>query len=122
MFTQFEVGRGLPSLALVKHFEQSGSEWRVRERVRRMVQFRQLNLARPFGLAGRFDLVFLRNVLIYFDLDVKTQVLERVRDVLQPSGFLFLGATENTLRTDVGLERVDSARAACYRRLVSRAA
>ncbi len=122
VFTQFEVGRGLPSIALVKHFEQTGSDWRIREALRRMVQFRQLNLARPLGLTPGFDLVFLRNVLIYFDAEVKARVLKSVRDVLSPNGFVFLGAAENILRMEVDLERVDSERAACYRRQLKPAA
>ncbi|HUR29583.1 MAG TPA: CheR family methyltransferase, partial [Planctomycetota bacterium] len=122
VFSQFEVGRGLPAIALVKHFEQKGSEWRIREPLRAMVQFRELNLAQPFTLTPGFDVVFLRNVLIYFDLDTKTRVLQRARDVLHPDGFLFLGAAENMLRTDVGLEPVDLGRAACFRRQLESAA
>jgi chemotaxis protein methyltransferase CheR len=122
VYSQFEVGRGLPSIALVKHFEQASTEWRIREPLRRMVQFRQLNLVQPFALTPGFDLVFLRNVLIYFDPEVKTRVLQRVRDLLSPDGFLLLGASENMLRSDVGLEQVDSGRAACFRRSLDPAA
>lgn len=122
VFSQFEVGRGLPAIALVKHFEQSGSEWRLREPLRRMVQFRQLNLSQAFGMVPGFDIVFLRNVLIYFDPEMKSRVLERVRDVLHPDGFLFLGAAENLLHTDVGLEPVELGRTPCFRRQHQRAA
>lgn len=115
VFTQFEVGRGLPSLALVEHFEPHGSDWRAREPLRRMVEFRQLNLAEPFALAPGYDLVLLRNVLIYFDLDARRGVLGRVRDVLRPAGYLLLGAAESTVSPDVGLERVECGRAPCYR-------
>jgi len=122
LFSQFEVGRGLPSIALVKHFERAGDEWRIRESLRRMVQFRRLNLAEEFGLNPGFDLVLLRNVLIYFDDAMKARVLRGVRNVLSPRGYLFLGAAENMLRIDVGLERVESEHAACYRRQVHPAA
>ncbi|MEO6709210.1 MAG: protein-glutamate O-methyltransferase CheR [Planctomycetota bacterium] len=122
VFSQFEVGRGLPAISLVKHFEQSGSEWRIRESLRRMVQFRSLNLSQAFGLTPGFDLVLLRNVLIYFDLEARTRVLRQVHEVLSPAGFLLLGAAENMLGLDVGLERALPERTACDRRRLKPAA
>ena len=99
LYTQFEVQRGLPIQMLVKHFEQINEQWRIVEKIRGMVQFRQINLLNDFSIMGTFDLVLLRNVLIYFDHATKLDVLARVRAVTAPDGYLVLGAAE----TMVGL-------------------
>ena len=114
-YSQLEVNRGLPAPMLVKWFERSGTEWAVKQQLRSMVQARQLNLAAPFPPIGTFDVVFLRNVLIYFDTPTKRQVLQRVRQVLRPDGLLFLGAAETTLTIDDAWERVVLDRATAYR-------
>ena len=97
LFTQFEVQRGLPIRLLLKHFTQEGDRWRIAPKLREMAQFRTLNLLRDFSPLGRFDVVFCRNVLIYFDEATKTDVLTRIGRQMAPDGFLLLGAAETVL-------------------------
>lgn len=114
-FSQLEVNRGLPATTLVRHFERQGLNWRINSSIRERVEFRHLNLTRPFPPLGQFDVVFLRNVLIYFDLPTKKEVLGRVRQVLAPDGHLFLGAAEMTMGVDDAWERVPAGRSSVYR-------
>ena len=114
-YSQLEVNRGLPATTLVRHFERSGLNWRINQSIRERVEFRSLNLTRPFPPMGRFDVVFLRNVLIYFDLPTKRDVLKRVRQVMAPDGHLFLGAAEMTMGVDDAWERVPAGRSSVYR-------
>lgn len=100
-YSQFEVQRGLPIGLLIKHFTQVGDQWQIAPEIRAMVQYRPLNLLRDFANLGVFDVVFCRNVLIYFDEETKTGVLDRLAQVMAPDGFLALGAAE----TVVGLTR-----------------
>ncbi|NKY38565.1 CheR family methyltransferase [Cellulomonas septica] len=115
VYSRLETNRGLPTPMLVRHFEADGTGWRVRDHLRRQVTFLRHNLldAPPFG--GGFDVVFLRNVLIYFDLPVKQAVLDRVLAAMRPGGFLVLGAAETTIGLDDGWERVPVERGAVYR-------
>jgi chemotaxis protein methyltransferase CheR len=96
-YSQFEVQRGLPIRMLVKYFAQAGDRWRLDESIRRMVEFRQFNLLDGFRPLGVFDVVFCRNVLIYFDQATKTAVLDRIGEVLAGRGVLFLGGAESVL-------------------------
>ncbi len=114
-YSQLEVNRGLPATTLVRHFERAGLNWRINQSIRDRVEFRSLNLTRPFPPMGRFDVVFLRNVLIYFDLPTKRDVLKRVRQVMAPDGHLFLGAAEMTMGVDDAWERVPAGRSSVYR-------
>lgn len=114
-YTQLEVNRGLPATTLVRHFRRHGLHWRIDPALAAQVQFRQLNLVRPFPPLGRFDVVFLRNVLIYFDLATKRDILHRVRQVMAPDGHLFLGAAEMTMGVDDAWERVPAGRSSVYR-------
>jgi chemotaxis protein methyltransferase CheR len=97
LFSQFEVQRGLPIQLLVKHFVQIGELWQLNADIRSMVQFRQLNLLQDFSHLGVFDIIFCRNVLIYFDQDTKTNVFGRLAKVIEPDGFLMLGAAETVV-------------------------
>jgi chemotaxis protein methyltransferase CheR len=97
MYSQFEVQRGLPITLLLKYFQQSGDNWQVVPEIRAMVKFRQLNLLRDFSALGTFDVVFCRNVLIYFDHPTKIDVLHRVARSMAPDGFLVLGAAETVI-------------------------
>jgi chemotaxis protein methyltransferase CheR len=97
LFSQFEVQRGLPIQLLIKYFAQVGDTWQINPDVRAMVQFRPLNLLHEFSHLGRFDLVFCRNVLIYFDQETKTRVLDRVARITEPDGYLVLGAAETVV-------------------------
>jgi len=96
-YSQFEVQRGLPIQTLIKHFKQEGDVWRLNEDVRRMVTFRPFNLLGSFAALGSFDIIYCRNVLIYFDRPTKKEVLERMQATLAKDGTLFLGAAETVL-------------------------
>jgi chemotaxis protein methyltransferase CheR len=97
IYSQFEVQRGLPIQQLLKFFTQVGERWQIARELRAMVQFRPLNLLADFKPLGSFDVVFCRNVLIYFDQATKTQVLERVARQMPDDGFLVLGAAETVV-------------------------
>lgn len=97
IYSQFEVQRGLPIQMLVKHFTQVGELWQLNADIRGMVQHRQLNLLQDFSHLGTFDLIFCRNVLIYFDQDTKAVIFERVSRMLEPDGVLALGAAETVV-------------------------
>ena len=97
VYSQFEVQRGLPIQMLVKHFSQVGDTWHISPEIRAMVQYRPLNLLSDFAHLGSFDVVFCRNVLIYFDQETKIGVLNRIARLLDPDGFLVLGAAETVV-------------------------
>ncbi len=97
LFSQFEVQRGLPIQMLVKYFKQTGDVWEISSEIRNMVQHKPLNLLQDFSSLGRFDVVFCRNVLIYFDQPAKIDVFERVARSMEPDGFLILGAAETVV-------------------------
>ena len=97
IYTQFEVQRGLPVQLLVKYFDQVGETWQLAPELRSMVQFRPINLLNDFSALGTFDVVFCRNVLIYFDQDTKTAVLDRIARQMPDDGYLVLGAAETVI-------------------------
>jgi chemotaxis protein methyltransferase CheR len=97
LYSQFEVQRGLPIQLLVKHFVQVGELWQLNADIRAMVQHRQLNLLQDFSHLGTFDVIFCRNVLIYFDQDTKAGIFERLSRMLEPDGVLLLGAAESVV-------------------------
>ena len=99
-YIQIEVNRGLPAKYLVKYFQRVGLDWQVKDEVRRMVEFREFDLRQSMRGLGPFDLVLCRNVLIYFDIKTKKQILGEIRGVLNPKGVLFLGSAETTLNLD----------------------
>jgi chemotaxis protein methyltransferase CheR len=102
IYNQFEVQRGLPIQLLVKYFTQTGELWQINGDLRGMLQHRQLNLLQDFSHLGRFDVVFCRNVLIYFDQETKTNTFERIGKAMEPDGMLMLGAAESVVGiTDV---------------------
>jgi chemotaxis protein methyltransferase CheR len=114
-YSQIEINRGLPASLLVKYFEQEGNNWRVSNEIRRMVTFFQHNLVRDYPNLPPVDVLLMRNVLIYFDVDTKRLILDRVRRHLRPSGLLVLGTAETTLNLDQRFERVRIRRAVFYR-------
>ena len=109
------MNRGLPATLLVKYFQRSGVDWEIKPDVRRTVEYFEMNLAEPWPVLPQFDLVFMRNVLIYFDLETKRSILDRVRRVLRPGGSLFLGGAETTFNLNDSFERVQSGKAGWYR-------
>jgi chemotaxis protein methyltransferase CheR len=97
VYTQFEVQRGLPIQLLVKYFKQDGDRWQIAPEIRSMVQYRSFNLLEDPAALGSFDVVFCRNVLIYFDQKAKTAILGRISQRLPADGFLYLGGAETVL-------------------------
>jgi chemotaxis protein methyltransferase CheR len=114
-FSQLEVNRGLPAQYLVKYFDQVGREWMLRPAVKALTKFDRGNLALPAVGVPQCDLVFLRNVLIYFDLDTKRTVLGHIRRVLRPGGYLVLGGAESTLNLDGTFQRMELGKAVVFR-------
>ena len=116
LYKALEVNRGLPAPMLIKYFMKIGVDYEIKPEIRSMVQFSELNLIGAWPPFPTFDIVFLRNVLIYFDVDTKRTIFGRVKRLLAPDGFLFLGAAETTMNIDEGFERLPLERAGCYRR------
>ncbi|MGE3818577.1 MAG: protein-glutamate O-methyltransferase CheR [Isosphaeraceae bacterium] len=114
-FTQMEVNRGLSAALLLKYFRQDGSEWEIIPRLRAWIEFRTMNLIETWNDIESMDLIFLRNVLIYFDEESKRNVLSRVRTTLRPDGYLILGGTESALFHGDAFERITLGRAVAYR-------
>lgn len=119
-YTQMEVNRGLPARYMVQYFQRSGTGYQISPELQRNVQFRELNLATPFppGLPA-FDVVLLRNVLIYFDTATKQAILRRVKQVMAPNGWLILGTAETTRGIDDGFELVRLGGLSAYQSLPS---
>ncbi|HEX6382990.1 MAG TPA: protein-glutamate O-methyltransferase CheR [Acidimicrobiia bacterium] len=116
VYKALEVNRGLPAPMLIKYFTKVGVDYELKAEIRSMVDFSELNLIGAWPAFPPFDIVFLRNVLIYFDVETKRTIFGRVKRLLAPDGFLFLGAAETTMNIDDGFERLPIERAGCYRR------
>lgn len=114
-YTQLEVNRGLPAPLLVKYFTKDGAEWVIKPELREMVDFRELNLIERWPAMPMMDLVMLRNVLIYFDVEVKRSILANVRKVMAPGAYLMLGGAETTMGIDDQFERVSADKSVAYR-------
>jgi chemotaxis protein methyltransferase CheR len=97
IYSQFEVQRGLPVQMLMRYFKKEDANWRIAEAIRAMAQFREYNLLSDLRSLGKFDIVFCRNVLIYFDQTTKTRVLEAIAGLMAPDGLLYLGGAETVL-------------------------
>lgn len=102
-YTQFEVQRGLTTPQLLRNFQQRGDTWHVKDTIKSRIQFRQFNLMTDYAALGRFDIVFCRNVLIYFEPARKSDILKRISKNLAPDGFVVLGASESVLGLDTDL-------------------
>ncbi len=113
-YSQIEVNRGLPAPLLVKYFKKIGTEWQIKEEFRRMIDFRQLNLAQSWPPLPALDILLMRNVLIYFDIETKKAILGRVRKTLKADGYLFLGGAETTLNLDDSFKRIQIDKTAYY--------
>jgi len=116
MYTQLEVNRGLPVALLVKYFERRGSDWQVKEELRRMIEIRAMNLAIPWAGVPPMDIVFIRNVLIYFDVETKKTIVGRIRRNMAMDGFLFMGGAETLLNIDNDFARTTAGKSTLYRR------
>ncbi len=115
-YSQFEVNRGLPAHLLVKHFEQDGRAWALRPEISRMVEFRELNLVHPWPDLPPIDLMLMRNVLIYLDVETRKTILARVGRLLDPRGYLVLGGSETTMNLDESFETACLDGTVCFRR------
>ena len=115
VYNHFEVQRGLPIQHLSRFFSQKGADWQISEQLRRMVTYREGNLLEPFTALGRFDIIFCRNVLIYFDVATKSDVLDRMAQQLAPDGILFLGGSETAMGLTSRVERLPDAATSVYR-------
>ncbi|MBS2012976.1 MAG: protein-glutamate O-methyltransferase CheR [Deltaproteobacteria bacterium] len=100
LYRQLEVNRGLPAPMLVKYFEREGMDWRVKPALKKLVTFQELNLLERWPIFSPPDIVFMRNVLIYFDVATKKEILTRVRKTMRADGYLFLGGAETTMNVD----------------------
>jgi chemotaxis protein methyltransferase CheR len=96
-YSQFEVQRGLPIQYLMKYFEQKADRWCLKQDIKSMVQYKYFNLLEPMSLLGKFDIIFCRNVLIYFDRETKAKVMQNMAGLLPDDGFLLLGGAETVL-------------------------
>jgi chemotaxis protein methyltransferase CheR len=114
-YTQFEVNRGLPIQYLMKYFQKQGTEWQLKRSIADRVQFKQINLIEHWPAFPPLDMVFIRNVMIYFDVETKKQVLRRIRQVLRPDGYLFLGSAETTMNLGNEFTRAELDLAGIYR-------
>lgn len=115
-YSQLEVNRGLPATCLVKHFTRKGITWEVNEDLRRMVRFQQLDLRKGVAGLGRFDIVFCRNVLIYFDMETKRTILGQIYKAMHAGSYLLLGAAETTLNVDERFVRKTTGGAVIYQK------
>jgi chemotaxis protein methyltransferase CheR len=113
-YNQIEVNRGLPANLLVKYFDQHGTHWQLKSSIAGMVQFQEINLARAWPVLPRMDLVLVRNVMIYFDIETKKAILARLTRVLKPDGYLLLGGAETTFNLDSSYRRVEAQKAGFY--------
>jgi chemotaxis protein methyltransferase CheR len=113
-YNQIEVNRGLPARLLVKYFQQQGTQWQLNEDIRRLVDFREMNLAQPWPFLPRMDLIINRNVMIYFDVPTKKSILGRTAQLLRPDGYLLLGGSETTFNLDDSFQRVEALKAGFY--------
>jgi len=113
LYAQFEIKRGLPARRIIGHFVQEGSSWRISDTLRRAASFRPFNLLDSYGWVGEVDVVFCRNVLMYFDQPTKSDILNRIAPVLAPDGYLVLGHTETVSGFS---EQFVEARPGLYRR------
>jgi chemotaxis protein methyltransferase CheR len=115
VYSQFEVQRGLPIRRLVRNFTQEGSNWRISEKLRRMVTFRTFNLLDSYGWLMEMDVVFCRNVLMYFDQKTRISVIDRIGDMLAPDGALLVGPTESISGLTTDFVQTEHAPGLCYR-------
>jgi chemotaxis protein methyltransferase CheR len=115
IYSAIDVSRGLPTAHLKRHFHRTTNGWQIRKELSRMVEFLRINLIEPWPPLPQMDIIFLRNVLIYFDVPTKKRILANVRRALRPDGYLFLGTAETTLNIDDAYERMQLDQVSCYR-------
>jgi len=104
IYSDLEVGRGLNPALLSRHFTKREDGWQIRDEIRAMASFRTTNLLRDIGYLGQFDIVFCRNVAIYFSESDKTDLFRRMRKIMAPDGYLIVGSTESIAALPCGFE------------------
>lgn len=114
VYNQIEANRGMPASLLIKYFEQDGTNWLLKDSIRSMVKFEEMNLAKPWPYIPRMDLILLRNVMIYFDIEAKKSILSRAAKQLRADGYLLLGGSETTINLVDCFQRVPSLKAGFY--------
>lgn len=114
-YSQFEMNRGLPTALLVKHFDRNGANWRAKPELRKLIDARRMNLTGAWPTTTFYDVVFLRNVLIYFDQPSKERILTRIAKVMRPDGYLFLGGGETLINLNVPFLREPIGKTVCFR-------
>lgn len=114
-YNQFETNRGLPQTLRDKYFQKLDGDWQIKDEILNMVEFHQMNLVQSWSSLPQIDIIFLRNVLIYFDIATKKSLLKKTRQQLRPDGYVFLGSGETTLNLDASFERVQFGKSICYR-------
>ena len=118
IYTQADVNRGLPAPYLIKYFEKQGANWQIKAELRKWLELKNINLMNPWPLMPMMDIIFMRNVLIYFDVETKKSILGKARGVLKKDGYFFLGGAETTLNLDENFERITIDKATCYRQKI----
>ena len=120
-YSQFEVNRGLPAPLLFKYFQKQGDRWIVKDELKQGIDFRAMNLIEPWPIFPPFDIVLIRNVMIYFDVPTKQAILKKIRACLQPQGSLFLGTAETTLNLDPAWAAVSHGNTTVYQHVAAAA-
>lgn len=115
LYTQFEISRGLPPHYLPRFFQRAESKWQIKSEIRERIDFRYLNLSEDWGGLPRLDIVFMRNVLIYFDGDTKKAIFEKLLQVIKPGGYLFLGSGETPKGLEDRFQPTDFSTSACFK-------
>ena len=115
VYGKLAVNRGLPAKKLIRYFSKKGTEWQVKDSLKKYITFGQMNLAQSWSVRGTFDLILMRNVLIYFDRDTKREILTRAQRLLTPEGSLMLGTAETTLSITDRYVRAKVGKAVVYR-------
>jgi chemotaxis protein methyltransferase CheR len=114
VFSQLEMNRGLPSSYLLKYFRRSGINWEIKDEVKKYVKFETGDLRASLRSRGPFDVVFCRNVLIYFDLPTKSKIIQEIHDTLFLGGYLILGSTETSIPMGLNFRRRSIGEATIY--------
>lgn len=115
-YSQLEINRGLPADYMIKYFSQEGVEWQIASKIRDMINFKQVNLVEPWPSDfPKMDIILMRNILIYHNIDVKKEVLDKVRRFIMPDGYLILGSAETTVNIHEAFEPVCFSSCVCYR-------
>lgn len=114
-YSQLEINRGLPARMTLKYFKKKGMKYEARPVLKDMIQARPMNLIERWPRMGPFDVVFMRNVLIYFGTDMKRMIFDRILNVMHPEGYMFLGGAETTVGIHEGFQRLNIPKACCYR-------